>query len=143
MSDQNRLYWHLLTFSVPGPGTWTPVSFMVSTTDCKVTVPVIQQARQSNNLPEGAILTGFFFAAYATKVEVTGVEENVEETPESALSQAERELATVQGERAAHLYNTQRINAQCPYNRHESENQRILAGLWAQGFESVVHATAQ
>ena len=143
MSDQNRLYWHLLTFSVPGPGTWTPVSFMVSTTDCKVTVPVIQQARQSNNLPEGAILTVISFAAHATKAEVTGVDDSAVGSPEPEPSQAERELAILQGERAAHLYNTQRISVTCPYSRHESANQRILAGLWAQGFESVAHNTAQ
>lgn len=68
----HKSHWHLLSYMVPTPGQWRPVSFYGSYSNKILTLPAQQALRQSHNIPEDAVLMSVSYIGFASKHTIAG-----------------------------------------------------------------------
>lgn len=77
MAAQKKLHWFSLAFAVPGPGHTAFTSLFMSATSNKLSLPVLQAARQQKNLPDHACMIGASYLGCMTQDEMNPPPETI------------------------------------------------------------------
>lgn len=75
-----KLHWFLLSYMVPVPGAWRPVSFFGSYTQKALTLPALKALREANQLPDSAVLTSTSYLGYMSTHKMRGTTADIEPT---------------------------------------------------------------
>ena len=126
--DPNKkAHWFLLSYMIPMPGQWQPVSFMGSYTSKVLNTNALNALRKSNNLGDDAILTSISYIGFASKHYIACTNDA---PVASSISDAYRQGMTVALTADPNIPN---VN---PYEEHAGVNRDMYfrANEWADGY---------
>lgn len=77
MPSQKKQHWYLLAFAIPGPGHTAFASLFMSNSTNKLSLPVLQAARQQKGIPDSACMIGSSYLGHMTQDEMNPPPETV------------------------------------------------------------------